>query len=88
MISTMGTPTGEAKGEFLLIDSKSLEVKGTWTKGKTATFGYDFWYQPYHDVLVSSEWGVPKIFKTGFHKSDPLDPGKFNFLFLSKKICI
>lgn len=37
---------------------------GTWTKGKLAKFGYDFWYQPYHDVMVASEWGTPKFFKS------------------------
>lgn len=47
----------------------------TWTKGKTAKFGYDFWYQPYWDVLVSSEWGTPKYFKTGFHAEHVNDIG-------------
>lgn len=47
----------------------------TWTKGKTAKFGYDFWYQPYWDVLVSSEWGTPKDFKTGFHAEHVYDIG-------------
>ena len=67
MISTLGKPNGDAQGDFLCIDSETLEPKGTWTKGgKRAKFGYDFWYQPYHDTLVSSEWGVPEIFKQGF----------------------
>lgn len=45
-------------------------VAGTWTKGQIAKFGYDFWYQPYHDVMVSSEWGAPKVFKRGFRPED------------------
>lgn len=74
IISTMGKPNGDALGDFLCIDSESLEVKGSWTKGnEKAKFGYDFWYQPYHDVLISTEWGVPKIFKQGFHIEDPAD---------------
>jgi hypothetical protein len=48
---------------------------GTWTNGETAKFGYDFWYQPYCDVLVSSEWGTPKYFKTGFHPEHVNDIG-------------
>ncbi|XP_017888059.1 methanethiol oxidase [Ceratina calcarata] len=75
MISAMGKPNGDALGEFLCIDSETLEVKGTWTKGeKKASFGYDFWYQPYHDVLVASEWGVPRVFKKGFTPNVASDP--------------
>ncbi|XP_063828106.1 methanethiol oxidase isoform X1 [Ostrinia nubilalis] len=71
MISTMGDKEENGQGDFVLIDSKTLEVTGTWTKGpKKAKFGYDFWYQPYHDVMVSSEWGTPKYFKSGFHPDD------------------
>ncbi|XP_053606515.1 methanethiol oxidase isoform X2 [Plodia interpunctella] len=70
MISTMGDKDENGKGDFVLIDSKTLRMTGTWTKGKTAKFGYDFWYQPYHDVMIASEWGTPKYFKTGFHADD------------------
>lgn len=78
MISTLGKPNGDAIGEFLCIDAETLEVKGTWTRGeKKPAFGYDFWYQPYHDVLVASEWGVPKVFKMGFDVGDPRDPAAY-----------
>ncbi len=39
---------------------------GTWNNIATK-YGYDFWYQPEFDVLVSSEWGAPKAFKTGLN---------------------
>ncbi|XP_046415365.1 methanethiol oxidase [Neodiprion fabricii] len=68
IISTMGKPNGDALGSFLTIDSDTLETTGAWTKDE-ASFGYDFWYQPYHDVLVASEWGVPRTFKKGFASS-------------------
>ena len=75
MISTLDKPNGDAQGEFLCIDSETLEVKGTWTTGeKKAAFGYDFWYQPYHDVLVATEWGVPRVFKKGYAATDGPDP--------------
>lgn len=61
---------------YLLINT-FLSITETWTKGKTAKFGYDFWYQPYWDVLVSSEWGTPKYFKTGFHTEHVYDIGIF-----------
>ncbi len=25
-----------------------------------STFRYDFWYQPFHNVMISTEWGEPK----------------------------
>lgn len=74
MISTMGDNEGNGKGEYVLVDAKTLEMTGTWTKGnKVAKFGYDFWYQPYHDVMAASEWGAPRVFKSGFKPSDVED---------------
>ena len=29
-------------------------------------FGYDFWYQPRHNIMVSSEWAAPNAFMPGF----------------------
>lgn len=77
MISTMGDAEGNGKGDFLLIDAEEGIVKETWTKGNMAKFGYDFWYQPYWNVLVSSEWGTPKDFKTGFHPDHINDIEKY-----------
>ncbi|KAG6442193.1 methanethiol oxidase [Manduca sexta] len=78
MISTMGDKEENGKGDFVLIDAQTLKVKGTWTKGKKiAKFGYDFWYQPYHDVMFASEWGTPKHFKTGFHPDDIANPERY-----------
>ncbi|KAM3966113.1 methanethiol oxidase [Aphomia sociella] len=77
MISTMGDKEENGKGDYILIDSKTLKVTGTWTKGKKAKFGYDFWYQPYHDVMFSSEWGTPKYFKSGFHENDVTDKERY-----------
>ncbi|KAE8752997.1 hypothetical protein FOCC_FOCC000343 [Frankliniella occidentalis] len=65
MMSTLGDTKGEGLGEFVLIDAKTAKVSGLWTKGKQAKFGYDFWYQPYFDVMLSSEWGAPRCFMNG-----------------------
>ncbi|XP_066914535.1 methanethiol oxidase-like [Clytia hemisphaerica] len=68
MISGMGNVDGDGKGGFALVDGKTLKVTGTWEKeGQSAPMGYDFWYQPRHNVMVSSEWGSPKAFLTGFN---------------------
>ena len=37
------------------------QVKGLWSDTETK-YGYDFWYQPRHNVMVSSEWGAPSAF--------------------------
>ncbi|KAJ4432008.1 hypothetical protein ANN_20622, partial [Periplaneta americana] len=74
MISTMGDKNGNGKGDFVLIDANTFEVKGLWTAGqKKAKFGYDFWYQPHFDVMISTEWGAPKGFKKGFVLNDVQD---------------
>ena len=33
-------------------------------------FNYDFWYQPRHNVMVSSELGAPKTYVPGFNLDD------------------
>ncbi|KAL0271546.1 UNVERIFIED_CONTAM: hypothetical protein PYX00_008605 [Menopon gallinae] len=80
MISVIGDRHGGGKGEFILVDSEKLELKGTWAgKGNEAKFGYDFWYQPYWDVMVSSEWGAPRSFKHGLipdHVTDRQEYGR------------
>uniref|UniRef100_A0A336MLL8 CSON001628 protein n=1 Tax=Culicoides sonorensis TaxID=179676 RepID=A0A336MLL8_CULSO len=73
MISTMGDKNDKNKGDFILFDSETWECKGTWTKGETAICGYDFWYQPYFNVMVASEWSSPKMFKRGFQLEDLAD---------------
>lgn len=70
MISTLGDRDGNAKGDFILFDSKTFECKGTWTRGETAKCGYDFWYQPYFNRMIASEWSAPKMFKRGFNAAD------------------
>uniref|UniRef100_T1IVY0 Methanethiol oxidase n=1 Tax=Strigamia maritima TaxID=126957 RepID=T1IVY0_STRMM len=80
MISTMGDKDGNSKGSFVLLDGNTFEFKGNWEK-ESVKFGYDFWYQPRHDVLISTEWGAPKAFRSGFnpqHVADGLYGQKLN----------
>ncbi|XP_029393900.1 methanethiol oxidase [Mus pahari] len=68
MVSSLGDPQGHGKGGFVLLDGETFEVKGTWEKpGGAAPMGYDFWYQPRHNVMVSTEWAAPNVFKDGFN---------------------
>jgi len=74
MISYMGNKEGAAEGGFVLLDEE-FKVKGRWEK-KGTPFGYDFWYQPRHNVMISSEWGEPNAFKGGFNPQHVAD-GKY-----------
>ncbi|KAM7382772.1 hypothetical protein PAMP_002488 [Pampus punctatissimus] len=68
MISCMGDPSGNGKGGFVLLDGETFEVVGNWEHpGEAAPFGYDFWYQPRHNVMISTEWGAPKALVDGFN---------------------
>ncbi|KAK9862641.1 hypothetical protein WJX84_003148, partial [Apatococcus fuscideae] len=44
-------------------------IKGPWSEESTA-YGYDYWYQPRHNVMISSQWGSPKAFCEGFLMED------------------
>uniref|UniRef100_A0A8C3ARU5 Methanethiol oxidase n=1 Tax=Cyclopterus lumpus TaxID=8103 RepID=A0A8C3ARU5_CYCLU len=68
MISCIGDPSGNGKGGFVLLDGETFEVIGNWEHpGEAAPFGYDFWYQPRHNVMISTEWGAPKALANGFN---------------------
>jgi len=72
IMSFMGGPREEGGfpsdgAGFVSIDPKTLEVNGRWERGEVRPrFGYDFWYQPRHNVMISSEWGEPMCFLSGF----------------------
>jgi len=70
MISCMGDgPDHNGKGTFILIDGATFKVKGTYAKDEKdiVPFGYDYWYQPHHNVMISTEWGHPRSFKEGLN---------------------
>lgn len=55
----------------MLLDGETFEVKGTWQRpGGEAPLGYDFWYQPRHNVMMSSEWAAPNVLRDGFNPAD------------------
>lgn len=77
MISTMGDAEENAKGSFVLLDEETFNIAGTWQpESESAAFGYDFWYQPRQNVMVSSQWGAPSAFRNGFNLSD-VQEGKY-----------
>jgi len=67
MISSIGDDKLNAKGGFILLDGEDFTIKGNWELDKPAPFGYDFWYQPRHNVMISTEWGFPSAIRSGFN---------------------
>lgn len=76
MISMLGDAKGEAPGGFLEI-SDDFKIIGRWEKSTDGmNFNYDYWYQPRHDVMVSSAWAAPNTVSKGFHLKD-VEAGKY-----------
>ncbi|REK09865.1 MAG: selenium-binding protein [Planctomycetota bacterium] len=76
MISMLGDGEGNTPGGFLLLD-ENFDIVGRWEPADSGmTFNYDFWYQPRHDVMISSEWGAPNTFRPGF-KLEDVEAGKY-----------
>jgi selenium-binding protein 1 len=76
MISMLGNEKGEGPGGFLLLDDK-FNVAGRWDLDSPGMrYNYDFWYQPRHNVMVSSEWAAPNTTRPGF-KLDDVKAGKY-----------
>jgi len=73
MISTLGDgPEKNGKGSFILLDGETFKPKGTYpaSSNDITEFGYDYWYQPYHNVMISTEWGHPRCFFNGLDLGD------------------
>lgn len=76
MISMLGDADGNGPGGFLLLDG-NFDVMGRWEQDAAGMkYNYDFWYQPRHNVMVSSEWGAPKTYQQGFDPQD-VEAGKY-----------
>jgi selenium-binding protein 1 len=76
MISMVGDGEGNGPGGFLLLD-EDFNVSGRWDRGTVGmNFNYDFWYQPRHNVMVSSEWAAPNTYNAGFDPKDVAE-GKY-----------
>lgn len=70
MVSMLGDAQGNAPGGFMLMDS-DFNIVGRWENDSAGMkFNYDFWYQPRHNVMISSEWGAPNTVSKGFDPAD------------------
>jgi selenium-binding protein 1 len=76
MISMLGDENRDAPGGFLLLDDE-FRVVGRWEASREGMrFNYDFWFQPRHGVMVSSEWAAFKTVRDGF-KLDDVKAGRY-----------
>ncbi|KAK7090375.1 methanethiol oxidase-like [Littorina saxatilis] len=68
MISCAADASGNGgKSGFILLDGETFDIVDNWEKGTAVPkFGYDFWYQPRHNVMVSTSFGAPKVWRKGF----------------------
>lgn len=66
IVSMLGDAQGNGPGGYLHLD-RDFNILGRWERSMgDIPFGYDFWYQPRHNVMASSEWAAPNTFMPGF----------------------
>jgi selenium-binding protein 1 len=71
VVSMLGDAEGNGAGGFAVLDAKTFELKGRWENGgETPPLNYDYWYQPRKNVLISSEFGEPNAYESGFDIED------------------
>jgi selenium-binding protein 1 len=69
VMSMLGDADGDLPGGFLELD-EDLNVQGRWEPPGEIDFNYDYWYQPRHNAMISSEWAAPKTYQPGFDMAD------------------
>ena len=70
IVSMLGDADGNAPGGFLHLN-EDLEIVGRWENDIDGmNYNYDFWYQPRHNMMLSSEWAAPNTFMPGFDLED------------------
>ncbi|MBI4719010.1 MAG: selenium-binding family protein [Planctomycetes bacterium] len=76
LISMLGDARGDAPGGFLLLDDR-FNVAGRWERDAAGMrYNYDFWYQPRHNIMISSEFAAPNTYYPGFDLKD-VEAGKY-----------
>lgn len=70
MISMLGDAEKRGPGGFLLLN-EDFTIAGRWEHQATGqVYNYDFWYQPRHNVMISSEFAAPATYEPGFNLDD------------------
>jgi methanethiol oxidase len=65
-MSALGDEQGDGPGGIFILDHDNFAVKGRWELDRGPQYlAYDFFWHLGQDVLVSSEWGTPKLVENG-----------------------
>ena len=65
-VGALGNSEGDGPGGVFMMDHDSFNVLGQWEMDRGPQYlAYDFWWHLGHDVMVSSEWGTPKMVENG-----------------------
>lgn len=65
-ISALGNPEGDGPGGIFVLDHYTFEVLGRWEVDRGPQFlAYDFWWHLGYDVMITSEWGTPRMVERG-----------------------
>src|SRR5262249_50952237 len=76
MLSMLGDAEGSGRGGFLLLNP-DFSVKGRWEQPRQEVrYNYDFWYQPRHNLMVSTEFAAPNTYLSGVNPKD-VEAGKY-----------
>ncbi|MGA8575837.1 MAG: selenium-binding family protein [Candidatus Cybelea sp.] len=76
-VSALGNADGDGPGGIFMLDCDTFDVIGPWEADRGSQyFAYDFWWHLTHDVMITSEWGTPKMLEGGLNPSLLLE-GKY-----------
>lgn len=65
-LSALGNPEGDGPGGIFILDHDTFEVLGRWEVDRGPQFlAYDFWWHLGYDVMITSEWGTPRMVENG-----------------------
>ncbi|MGB8519984.1 MAG: selenium-binding protein SBP56-related protein, partial [Candidatus Tumulicola sp.] len=65
-VSALGNADGDGPGGIFMMDCDTFDIIGPWEKDRGSQyFAYDFWWHLNRDVMITSEWGTPKMIEGG-----------------------
>ena len=65
-VSALGNPDGDGPGGIFLMDHETFDLRGQWEIERgSQQLAYDFWWHLGQDVVMTSEWGTPKMVEDG-----------------------
>ncbi len=67
-VSALGNADGDGPGGIFMLDCDTFDIIGPWERDRGSQYlAYDFWWHLNRDVMVTSEWGTPKMIEQGLN---------------------